>query len=44
MGRSKRGVLKVLGMDCEMVLLEGVCSDIRVGAHRGGWGVENGKM
>lgn len=33
-------------MDCEMVLLEGVCSDIRVGAHKGGggWGVENGRI
>ncbi len=38
MGRSKRGFLKVLGMGCETVLLEGMCSDIRFGAHRGGVG------
>ncbi len=46
MGRSKRVFLKVLGMDCEMVLLEGMCSDIRVWGSLGGggWGVENGKM
>ncbi len=31
-------------MDYEMALLEGMCSDIRVGAHRGDGGLENGKM